>query len=403
MRFTISLKLAAAFVAVLALTAVIGVSAIVRTGSMSDSTAVVGERVVPATRLIGDLKDTTGKYRRNQILFVVRQSDKEEIDGNAADIAAAIDEYAKRYSTSAGDTKALEGFRDAWTNYVETTMGVFTLPANDVNGVTKIISDGAGDAAWEEVKTSLKAWDEANARTAASLVAETRASASSTKTTSIVLLIGGMLVALAIAVLLTRSLSRGLSKLVKAARGIAQGDVEQDVALTSNDEIGDAGRAFDEMVEYLRGSVVAADRIAQGDLSADIEPRSERDALGHALQNMTVGLRSAIGDVAGSATTVAAASQQMAGSAQETGRAVGEIALAIGEIAEGAEAQVRSVSRCAGRCGRSELRRRRVGPHGRRDACGGRRGPLPRSRPACTPPTRPTTRCAPCARRRPRS
>ena len=51
------------------------------------------------------------------------------------------------------------------------------------------------------------------------------------------------------------------------------------------------------MVEYLRGSVVAADRIAQGDLSADIEPRSERDALGHALQNMTVGLRSAIGDV----------------------------------------------------------------------------------------------------------
>ena len=98
-------------------------------------------------------------------------------------------------------------------------MGVFTLPANDVNGVTKIISDGAGDAAWEEVKTSLKAWDEANARTAASLVAETRASASSTKTTSIVLLIGGMLVALAIAVLLTRSLSRGLSKLVKAARG----------------------------------------------------------------------------------------------------------------------------------------------------------------------------------------
>ena len=52
---------------------------------------------------------------------------------------------------------------------------MFTLSANDVNGVTKIISDGAA--------------------------------APSTKTTSIVLLIGGMLVALA-----TRRCSRGRSR-----------------------------------------------------------------------------------------------------------------------------------------------------------------------------------------------
>ena len=98
------------------------------------------------------------------------------------------------------------------------------------------------------------------------------------------------------------------------------------------------------MVAYLRESVASADRIAQGDLATDVTPRGERDALGHALANMVDGLRSAIGDVAGSATTVASASQQMAVGADETGRAVNEIALAIGEIAQGAEDQVRSVA-----------------------------------------------------------
>ena len=61
-RFGLRAKLLTGAAVLLALTAVIGVSAIVRTGSMSDSTAVVGERVVGGYALIGDLKDTTGKY-----------------------------------------------------------------------------------------------------------------------------------------------------------------------------------------------------------------------------------------------------------------------------------------------------------------------------------------------------
>jgi methyl-accepting chemotaxis protein len=348
MRFTIPARVAAAFAAILAIMAVIGLNAISRTSSMAKATNVVASDVVPATRIIGDLKDDTGRYRRNQILFVLRQSDRAEIAESVTDVKDELADYRAHYVSGAGDRKAMAGFEAAWTTYRDATAGVFDLPANDIEGVTTLISSGDGDAAWEAVKASLKAWDAANATTAAGLVAETRTAAAHTRAYSLVLLLGGILIAAGLACLLISSLSRGLGRLVAAARGIAHGDVEQDVQLTSNDELGDAGRAFTEMVDYLKASVASADRIADGDLSHDIAPHSERDALGNALQNMTVRLRTAIGDVAGSATSVAAASQQMASSADETGRAVGEIALAISEIAEGAESQVRSVAHARG-------------------------------------------------------
>ncbi|HWT24619.1 MAG TPA: hypothetical protein VN213_14025 [Solirubrobacteraceae bacterium] len=55
------MKLAGAFAGILILTAVVGVFAVARTASMSDATARLGDRVVPATGLIGELKEMAGR------------------------------------------------------------------------------------------------------------------------------------------------------------------------------------------------------------------------------------------------------------------------------------------------------------------------------------------------------
>jgi len=344
LRLTISTKLIAAFAGLLALIAILGFSSVSRTSAMRADTESIGEKVVPGTRTIGELKDLTGKYRRNQILFVVRKSDKEELDGNLGDITAALSTYRAQYVSGAADRRQLEAFQVAWAKYQDVTQGVFTLPANDITGVTDIISAGEGDQAWEDVKSAIAAWDKANAAAAADSVKQVADAAAGTRNLALILLAGGLLAGVIVATLIIRSIKHGLRRLVDAADGIAQGDVEQDIQLDSNDELGDAGKAFTGMVDYLRDSVTSADRIAQGDLTTDVTPRGENDALGHALHGMVESLRTAIGDVAGASSTVASASQQMASSADETGRAIGEIALAIGEIAEGAESQVRSVS-----------------------------------------------------------
>jgi methyl-accepting chemotaxis protein len=52
--------------------------------------------------------------------------------------------------------------------------------------------------------------------------------------------------------------------------------------------------AFGRMIVYLRRSATIAERIAEGDLTVEVKPVSERDALGNAFAGMSARLRRAI-------------------------------------------------------------------------------------------------------------
>jgi methyl-accepting chemotaxis protein len=165
----------------------------------------------------------------------------------------------------------------------------------------------------------------------------------SRRTLSIVLLALAALVGFGVAFLIARQIVNGVSSLNRAARGIAEGDVDQTVDVRSRDELGATAESFRAMIQYLKEMAGAADRVAAGDLTVDVTPRSDRDALGKALHGMVSNLRSVLRDVSEGAGTVSAASQQMASTSEEAGRAVGEIANAVGDVAQGAERQVRMV------------------------------------------------------------
>ena len=114
--------------------------------------------------------------------------------------------------------------------------------------------------------------------------------------------------------------------MLRAANGIAEGDVQQDVNITSRDELGETGAAFGRMIDYLNEMAADADRVAAGDLTVEVSPRSERDLLGNAFAG--AGRRPGRRGRPRRArpATVASTSQQMASTSEEAGRAVGEIA-----------------------------------------------------------------------------
>src|SRR5205823_4034707 len=114
-----------------------------------------------------------------------------------------------------------------------------------------------------------------------------------------------------------------------AAEGLAEGDVEQTVNVDSRDELGQMAAAFSRTVEYLKDIAGAAGRVAEGDLTVEVTPKSERDALGNAFAAMTASLRQLVGRVTTTAEALSASSQQMASTSEEAGRAVGEIANAV--------------------------------------------------------------------------
>ena len=165
------------------------------------------------------------------------------------------------------------------------------------------------------------------------------ASAASARTTSQLLLAGGLLGGFGLALWFTGGIGRSLRELRERTEQLSEHETA------------------------LRHALEAA---AKGDLTVELEPfapahdRASHDELGDVAR--TVGtireqtlasvkaynalraqLAETIGALAGGAGTVAAASLQMAATSDEAGRAVTEIAAAVGEVAAGAERQVRRV------------------------------------------------------------
>jgi methyl-accepting chemotaxis protein len=182
-------------------------------------------------------------------------------------------------------------------------------------------------------------------RQAAAITASVGQRVSQASSQVAVLAVVGLVVAALLSVLLLRSITRPLARMTGAAERISEGDVDVEVDAPSRDEIGRLGGAFNRSIEYLRQMAEAAGQIASGNLAFEIEPRSERDALGVAFAEMRATIAGMLGQIRESSKTVGAASAQMAHNGEQAGLAVGEIADAVGSVAQGAETQVQALER----------------------------------------------------------
>jgi methyl-accepting chemotaxis protein len=115
-----------------------------------------------------------------------------------------------------------------------------------------------------------------------------------------------------------------------------------------NDELGEVGRAFSDLIVYFIEKTSFAQGIAEGDLSDEISVRSDKDILGIALSRMINGLRELVGNVTQSASEVTQTSEELAGSAEQTSSITNLITQTIQEIAKSSLTQTESVTNTAG-------------------------------------------------------
>jgi methyl-accepting chemotaxis protein len=244
-------------------------------------------------------------------------------------------------SGSASRVAAVSGSVDTWKIL---DGKLFAAVKRGDTGYAEQTVAGYADAAADNVITAIERYITQANRERTQADARFAALESSTRRTSIVLGALALLAALALAVGIGRHLGRRLRAVSRAAEALAQGDVDHQLTVSGRDEVGRTAGALATMVENLRSLAGAADRVAAGDLTVDLEPRSERDRLGAAFAGLVAELRAAVTQMSRSATSVAGASELVAASSADAGRAVEEIARALGDVAAGAERQVRSVT-----------------------------------------------------------
>src|SRR5712692_8829962 len=148
---------------------------------------------------------------------------------------------------------------------------------------------------------------------------------------------GGTLLALLagsfIALYTAKSITEPLTHLITVAREIGDsGDLDQNIDIHRNDEIGALATTFNNMVAYLKEMASVSMSVAEGDLAVEVVPRSRRDTLGNAFLRMSHGLQELVRTTRDSAGQVSAGSNQVAGAADESAKVSVQASSAIEEV-----------------------------------------------------------------------
>ncbi|MBK8784886.1 MAG: MCP four helix bundle domain-containing protein [Anaerolineales bacterium] len=147
--------------------------------------------------------------------------------------------------------------------------------------ITSITDGGEASNARKAVGTAMEAIVEVNAGLAEELSNENAATFSSSSMTLVLVSIFGVIVAIGFVVVISRSITVPLNIVVNIAKAMSVGDLvrdmkdaEKDKVRLREDEIGDIGKAFDPLINYMQGMGVSATAISQNDLTTMVTPRN---------------------------------------------------------------------------------------------------------------------------------
>ncbi len=143
-------------------------------------------------------------------------------------------------------------------------------------------------------------------------------------------------------------IGKPLKSLMKTSEALATGDVNQQIRVKSSDEIGQLGEVHTKVIEYMKEMAAVTRRVAEGDFTVEVKPRSEKDAFGIAFSQMVAQQRDLIGKVKITAVSVADASRQLTKAAEQTAQATQQIASTIQQVAKGTADQSNALQQTAG-------------------------------------------------------
>jgi methyl-accepting chemotaxis protein len=358
MKLTIRIKLLAAFGVVLLFTGVIGFVGVSNLTAVSANSDQMYSNQLQALYYAEEAnKDLAymGRAIRHALVFVddekIVSAQITAIEGNISDLYLQLDQMVP-LMTTAEDKAALKDAQTKWKAADEALAPLVDFIKAGKGDEAKVYlanltAAGPADAALRNLVT-LKATE------AGDLNNKNGEMYQSARAVLIASVLGALVLGLAVALFLTNHLTVPLQILKYAATNMGEGSLYRDLsderrarARRNNDEVGEVARAVGATRIYLTGMVEAAVRIADGDLTVEVQPRSEKDELGIAFAKMIARLRQTVEQIAENAQNLTNASEQLAGAANQAGLATGQIATTIQQVATGTAQQSDSVSRTA--------------------------------------------------------
>ena len=337
MKFTIKARLFLGFSILGLLFVGLGVFSINSLSTNNKTTTTITGSVLPSVDYAHSMDTATADYRVIELDYTLSDAStdmssfEKEMTSLNKDIQKNIVAYRSLVNSN-DDKQLIDSFETEWNKYIEISAKIITVDKSGnkqeaiaiINNESKEIFDSLADTTLELVQYNK---DEANklSSNASTIYANTR-------TILLVVIIMVIIICLVLSIIITSSIVRPINRLVKVADILASGDVDVNVVTKSNDEIGDLTRSFGRMIETISQQAIAAERIADGDLTVEVIVRSEKDLLNKKLHQMVENNNEILSSIASASEQVAVGAKQVSDASISLSEGATEQASSIEEL-----------------------------------------------------------------------
>jgi methyl-accepting chemotaxis protein len=294
-------KLMVSFVLVAAIAGIIGwvgYSSVKELEARSET--IYADRLVPIRDLgyanaaflltrteVWQMMGTNDKAKRREHIAVI-EAETKKMDGY-------LEAYAKTVLVKE-EQETLPLFLSSYSEYLKHRGRIFELALNGQDAKAWDVIYNAALPVQVETRRLLRKLIDINARVGEEEQQAATAAAASAVKKIIGINVIGIALALFLGWILSRVIGQPLVKMQHAAEQLAAGDVDVQIDLDTNDEMGALARAFRTMAGVIRERAELAQQIAAGDVTVEVAAKSDKDLLGKSFIQVVDTLRRLIAE-----------------------------------------------------------------------------------------------------------
>ncbi|MFO7448263.1 MAG: methyl-accepting chemotaxis protein [Ignavibacteriaceae bacterium] len=337
----LSKKLISSFILIAVIAALIGLIGYSSLTSIDENNEdLYNNRVIPIKDL-GTASEAFLMVRVNLLYAMVvdERGKKEDYLKDSKNRSAVVDQLFDKYSkTNLTDEEKdnLSKFMLSWNNYKKDAEELSTAIITN-NAALMASSRLSAASNYNDAQVYLNNIVNVNSRIAEEIKINNTASASSAKTLMIIFISVGVFIAMVLGIFISRLISKPVINLTAVAEKLSVGNIDVAVDIDTQDEIGLLAKSFQKMIANTKEQALAADKLAEGDLTVKINIKSEEDTLGKSLTRMIEKLKDVVENVKSAAENVAAGSQELSSSSEQLSQGATEQAAAAEEASSSME------------------------------------------------------------------
>lgn len=331
----IATKLILGFVLVALIAGIVGAIGLVNINSINNADTQLYKRNTLGLQYIGNADVAFQRIRFNTMKILVDQDQREAYIEKAEGYMETVNQSLEAYNQivfTEENRKLFAGLTENWNNFsLIIDLIIEKYNSNDNDQAKQILLTDAQEAG-DVLQTSFDNLFNYNAD-----AAKEKSDANDSKAAfSIILMlsviIAGIIIAVILGLVISGIISKPIIKIVSAAEELAVGNIKLNIQSDRKDETGKLMEAFAKMIASIREQALATEKIADGDLTVEIEVRSENDLLGRKLSEMVEKNNIIMNNISAASEQVASGAKQISESSVALSQGATEQASSVEEL-----------------------------------------------------------------------